>query len=250
MVRHVEEQDLRGADQQHGLDARRIGREIRVRGTGRSRWRSVPIRRSTVATSLRTSARSRSASAARPGMRVGAVELAVERALRRSTLSRMSAAMRRAARPGTSAGAIRRAGVMSYPLCRVPPGSDAAESLLRILTKRKRDGSLIVLGDLSPTGPRRDSAAPRTRADRRAGRAAMAAGARGCSRHGPSRRRAASAPRCGSRSPDGSRTGCPCRCPDSGLMMNMCAVAGLCSACLVRDLAARRSRCLASAEAR
>ena len=53
---------------------------------------------------------------------------------------------------------------------------------------------------------------------------------------------AAAGRRCGSRSPGGSRTGCPCRAPDSGLMMNICAVAGLRSAASFGMLAARRRR--------
>ena len=54
------------------------------------------------------------------------------------------------------------------------------------------------------------------------------------------RRRTCHAPcleaaRRGSRSTGGSRTGCPCRGPLSGLMMNMCAVAGLRSASALID---------------
>ena len=64
-----------------------------------SRWRNVPSRRSTAPTSARTSARSRSSSAANSPV-VSSNSSSGRR--RRMTPSTMSAAMRRTARPGTS----------------------------------------------------------------------------------------------------------------------------------------------------
>ena len=69
------------------------------------RWRSVPSRRSTVAASARVSARSRSGSAARPvDCAPAPSSIASSERRRRSTPSTMSAAMRRAAKPGTASG--------------------------------------------------------------------------------------------------------------------------------------------------
>ena len=76
VIRHVEEQDLRGADQQEVFDLRRRFRQPAFEQY-REQMPQVPSRRSTVATMVRTSARSRSGSAPRSPR----FELFVERAL-------------------------------------------------------------------------------------------------------------------------------------------------------------------------
>ena len=63
MIRHVEEKNLRRADQQRSLDPRRLRRQP-LRRNSPSRWRSMPSRRSTTPTIARVSPRSRSSSAA------------------------------------------------------------------------------------------------------------------------------------------------------------------------------------------
>ena len=102
MVGHVEQEDLRGA--RSAGWSRRAARPpaSRGRGTCRSRCRSVPSRRSTVATSCAPArGRDRPAPAARDA-RARRRSCSSSGRRRRSTPSRMSTAMRRAARPGTS----------------------------------------------------------------------------------------------------------------------------------------------------
>ena len=101
MVRHVEQQDLRGADQQRGLGAGRVARHAAVEtGSDDVAQRAEPAQHPG------DDAADQGAVAVgemrQPDMRAPAVELLVERPARRSTPSRMSAAMRRAASPGVS----------------------------------------------------------------------------------------------------------------------------------------------------
>ena len=118
MVGHFQPEDLRGADQQDGFRARRVGRKALLEESGRADGASVPSRRSTVAVSRRISARSRSASPCSPGCARLARQLLVERDRRRRTPSRMSAAILRAARPGTSGCGEVRGRAMSRSLPR------------------------------------------------------------------------------------------------------------------------------------
>ena len=102
VIRHIEKENLGRSDEQCGLDARRLraaGLRLRQRPM---RWRSVPSRRSAVAVSARTSARSRSASSENAARAAAAANSSSRARRRRSTPSRTSAAMRRAVKPGTS----------------------------------------------------------------------------------------------------------------------------------------------------
>ena len=122
VVGHLEPEDLRRADEQDGLHARRVGGKSLVEKPTSS-LRNVPSRRSTVAARRRISARSRSASEQGRDERPCRTSCSSSATFRRNTPSRMSAAMRRAARPGTSGWGDVRARAMRRTLPRIVSAS-------------------------------------------------------------------------------------------------------------------------------
>ena len=119
MVGHVEQEDLRGADQQRGLDPRRIGRQAAFEQSAEQ----MPQRAEPAQHGRDDAAHQRAVALGErgeAGMACASSSCSSSGRRRRSTPSRISAAMRRAARPGGCGGMARRAGSAMRASCGMP----------------------------------------------------------------------------------------------------------------------------------